>query len=231
MSEVLKSVEFLEKKAKEYWCEALRAETAMCAAKDTAECLERAAQFLRSEGEKKREDVNPINPAAATGKAAQSVAVALSVFKTRPSPQKPASKYQGVSKARGKWRATVYIDKKNKYLGTFDDELEAAIAVADEEGRDVEADCLRVLAGGKAKAPAHDDFVEDLTKSIKEAGKIQRGEAKASRRTVIESPVPTIWECNKCCEPHETTGERPDKCRDCGKDQGFTRVRDLTRSR
>lgn len=38
----------------------------------------------------------------------------------------PTSKFVGVSKYRGKWRAFSYLDFKNKHLGTFDSEKEAA---------------------------------------------------------------------------------------------------------
>ena len=37
------------------------------------------------------------------------------------------SRYKGVSKARNKWKASIQVDKKTIYLGTFDSEREAAM--------------------------------------------------------------------------------------------------------
>lgn len=38
------------------------------------------------------------------------------------------SKYKGVCKERGSWRAAIQIEKKTKFLGYFKDEEEAALA-------------------------------------------------------------------------------------------------------
>jgi hypothetical protein len=40
------------------------------------------------------------------------------------------SRHRGVSFDRGKWRATVVLDRKQYYLGRFDDEEEAAAAAS-----------------------------------------------------------------------------------------------------
>lgn len=42
------------------------------------------------------------------------------------------SKYRGVSPYRGRWRAVIYKDKKQKLIGTFDSETDAARAYNEE---------------------------------------------------------------------------------------------------
>lgn len=39
-----------------------------------------------------------------------------------------ASKYKGVTRARGRWKATIMVNGKNKHLGVFDNEVDAALA-------------------------------------------------------------------------------------------------------
>lgn len=230
MSEVKKSVDFLESKAKAFYVEAdhnlQEAEACRQRASELsgkAECLERAAKFLRSESEKKAGvAVNHSEESVRQPVIRAKNEAAVSDRKKRAGPKNATSKYRGVSKNRKKWRATAYREKQNHYLGTFDDELEAAIAVADEEGRNEDADRIRK----KFQGEIHKNVIDSTAKDLQ-----QKGLAKKPLAHSDASGKPTIWECNKCCEPHETTGDRPEKCRDCGKDHGFTRVRDLTRGR
>lgn len=139
-------------------------------------------------------------------------------------PKKTFSQYKGVTNGLvrndgiQRYKAVVYLDKRNKCLGTFLIEEEAAAAVQAALGNKAEANRLQVLAKQKKTDLAEQrennpDRGEDQPESESPGGGLPPAGHTAS-----------AWECNKCGRQHLQV-KRPKACEKCGKDNGFAEIK------
>jgi hypothetical protein len=131
--------------------------------------------------------------------------------KSRRGRKNPFSQYEGVyngghyADGRPKYLAGLWANGKNKHLGSFAIEEEAAAAVQRAKGNKIEAKRLSELAQQKAA-----DMIEQQENNPdRPAG---------GRRKAEGSPL--VWECDRC--GRQLPGaERPKVCDVCLKDNGF----------
>ena len=127
-----------------------------------------------------------------------------------------SSKYVGVttaqptSKGKPRWRAQGRKDDKQKTIGTFRSELEAAIAVQEFLGNKKEAQRLREMAESAESDMAEQG--ENNPDREQRKRKKAKGKTKDSTLNTQNSAEGTYFECNTCSHKHYTRA-RPERCR------------------